>query len=68
LLDDRFSIAIGQVYKARPHSFFIGGITLLAAIQVLSLGFISLQNKRYFEETFHLNTTILKGFKQKDAN
>jgi hypothetical protein len=58
-IDDRFSMAIGLIYKARPHAFFIGGITLLAAIQVLSLGFISLQNKRYFEETFHINTTLL---------
>lgn len=57
--DDRFSMAIGQIYKKSPHAFFVGGITLLTAIQVLSLGFISLQNKRYFEESFHLNSAIL---------
>jgi len=61
VFDDRFSMAIGQVYRARPHAFFVGGITLLAAIQVLSLGFISLQNKRYFEEMFHISSSILKG-------
>lgn len=60
VFDDRFSMAIAQVYRASAHAFFVGGITLLAAIQVLSLGFISLQNKRYFEETFHINTSILK--------
>lgn len=65
--DDRFSMAIGLVYKSRPHAFFIGGITLLAAIQVLSLGFISLQNKRYFEEMFHINTSILKSSKIKGS-
>lgn len=58
--DDRFSKAIGLVFQQRPHAFFIGGITLLAAIQILSLGFISLQNKRYFEESFHINTSIYK--------
>lgn len=58
--DDKFTVAIAQVFKERPYSFFIGGFNLVIAIQFLSLGFISLQNKRYFEETFHLNTRILK--------
>lgn len=58
--DDRFSKALGYIFQQRPHAFFIGGITLLAAIQILSLGFISLQNKRYFDESFHINTSIFK--------
>jgi glycosyltransferase involved in cell wall biosynthesis len=60
VFDDRFSMAIGSVFKSRPHAFFVGGITLMLAIQILSLGFLSLQNKRYFEELFHINSTILK--------
>lgn len=62
--DDKFSYAIAQVFRERPHSFFVGGFTLLASIQVLSLGFMSLQSKRYFEELFHINTSILKKFKE----
>jgi glycosyltransferase involved in cell wall biosynthesis len=58
--DDRFSLAIKQVYQQRPHLFFMGGIALLAALQILSLGFLSLQSKRYFEELFHLNSSIFK--------
>lgn len=58
--DDRFSQAIGYVFQKRPHAFYIGGITLVSAIQVLSLGFLSLQNKRYFEELFHINSGISK--------
>jgi glycosyltransferase involved in cell wall biosynthesis len=58
--DDRFSLAINQVYQQRPHLFFLGGIALLAALQILSLGFLSLQSKRYFEELFHLNSSIFK--------
>jgi dolichol-phosphate mannosyltransferase len=58
--DDRFSQAIGYAFQKRPHAFIVGGITLLAAIQVLSLGFISLQKKRYFEELYHLNSSILR--------
>jgi glycosyltransferase involved in cell wall biosynthesis len=66
--DDRFSIAIGQLFNQRPHAFFVGGIILIAAIQILSLGFISLQNKRYFEETFHINSRILRENESKDKN
>jgi len=56
--DDRFSQAIGMVFEKRPHAFMVGGITLILSIQVLSLGFLSLQNKRYFEELFHIDTSI----------
>lgn len=66
--DDRFSLAIKLIYQQRPHLFFVGGITLLAAIQILSLGFISLQNKRYFEESFHLGTTIYKYARLKEKS
>lgn len=58
--DDRFTEAVAQVYNKRPHAFLIGGFTFVAAIQFLGLGFISLQKKRYFDELFHLNTSILK--------
>jgi glycosyltransferase involved in cell wall biosynthesis len=58
--DEKFSQAIGYVFNRRPHAFFVGGITLILSIQILSLGFISLQKKRYFEELFHLNTSIYK--------
>jgi glycosyltransferase involved in cell wall biosynthesis len=58
--DERFSNALGYVFKQRPYAFLIGGITLLAAIQILSLGFISLQQKRYFEELFHIGTSLKK--------
>jgi glycosyltransferase involved in cell wall biosynthesis len=59
-VDDRFSIAIGQVFKARPHAFIVGGITMLLSVQILSLGFLSLQSKRYYEELFHINSSILR--------
>ncbi len=68
VFDDRFSNAVGQVFKERPHAFLVSGITLLAALQVLSLGFISLQQKRYYEEIFHLNTSILKRVRLKDES
>jgi hypothetical protein len=53
------SAAVARAYAASPHSFLVGGIALLVAIQLVSLGIISAQQKRYFEETFHLGTSIL---------
>ncbi|MDH3697580.1 MAG: glycosyltransferase family 2 protein [Flavobacteriaceae bacterium] len=61
--DDRFSEAVSVVYNKRPHAFLIGGFTFVTAIQFLGLGFISLQKKRYFDELFHLNSSILKRTK-----
>jgi glycosyltransferase involved in cell wall biosynthesis len=63
--DDRFSTAVGLVFEKTPHSFMVGGVVLLVAIQLLSLSFISLQKKRYFDELFHLNTSILKEIQKK---
>lgn len=59
-LDYPFSQSLATQFKNNPQSFLVGGITFLAAIQFLSLGFISLQSKRYFEELFHISTRILK--------
>lgn len=57
-----FSYSLSIQFKENPQSFLVGGITFLAAIQFLSLGFLSLQNKRYFEELFHQNTSTKKEF------
>lgn len=56
-----FSYSLAEQFKLNPQSFIVGGITLLAAIQFLGLGFLSLQNKRYFEELFHLGTSLKKN-------
>ena len=55
-----FSYSLAIQFKNNPQSFLVGGITFLASIQFLSLGFLSLQSKRYFEELFHISSNILK--------
>jgi glycosyltransferase involved in cell wall biosynthesis len=45
-------------YADHGGIFFLAGGLLIVSIQLLSLGFLSMQNKRYFEEAFHLGTTI----------
>ncbi len=58
--DARFSEAIATVFRERPHAFIVGGLVLIAALQFLGIGFLSLQNKRYFDELFHINTALLE--------
>ncbi|WP_276168401.1 glycosyltransferase family 2 protein [Zobellia alginiliquefaciens] len=60
----RFALAISKVFAERPYSFIVGGTAMIISIQLLSLGFISLQKKRYFDELFHLNSEILKKTKK----
>ena len=55
-----FTYSLTLQFQMNPQTFLVGGITFLAAIQFLSLGFIALQNKRYFEELFHLGTSLKK--------
>ena len=55
-----FSHSLAVEFKQNPQSFLVGGITFIIAIQFLSVGFLSLQSKRYFEELFHLGTAIKK--------
>jgi glycosyltransferase involved in cell wall biosynthesis len=52
--------AIRFAYDAAPYSFVVGGIALIIAFQLLSLGTLALQSERYFKELFHFNTTLYR--------
>ncbi len=56
--DYRLSEAIGAAFKISPHAFVVGGIVLMVSIQLISLGLLALQKKRYFAELFYLNSTM----------
>ena len=58
IIEKTFSMSLALQFRKNPQTFLVGGITFLAAIQFLGLGFLSLQNKRYFEELFHLGTSL----------
>jgi glycosyltransferase involved in cell wall biosynthesis len=53
--------AIALAFERYPHTFFIGGMTLMVAIQLFSLGVLAVQNKRYFEEIFYLGTAVYRA-------
>jgi glycosyltransferase involved in cell wall biosynthesis len=56
----RASAAVGAAYTQFPHTFIVGLLSLMLAIQLLSLGILALQSKSYFEEIFHLGASIHK--------
>jgi glycosyltransferase involved in cell wall biosynthesis len=52
--------AIQNAYERAPHTFLLTGITFVLAFQLISLGVVAAQAKRYFEELYHLGTTVLR--------
>jgi glycosyltransferase involved in cell wall biosynthesis len=54
------SAAVGLAYAEYPHTFIVGLLSLMLATQLVSMAMLSLQNKRYFDELFHLGSTLLR--------
>ena len=61
----RFGASLAAAFDTAPHAFVVGGMSLMIAIQLISLGILSLQSKRYFEELFHLGTTVYRSMLKK---
>ena len=55
---DGFSWALAEAYQAYPHTFIVGLLSLMLAIQLISLGVLALQSKSYFEEIFYLGSKL----------
>jgi hypothetical protein len=64
-LSTRASAAVAAAFNEAPHTFIIGGMSLMVAIQLISLGILALQSKQYFEEVFHLGTTIFRNARER---
>jgi hypothetical protein len=58
---DRFDAAVAAAFDLAPHTFIVGGLTLMLAIQLLGLGVLALQSTSYFEQSFHLGSTLLRN-------
>ena len=56
--EDRATAAVGAAFKQYPYTYIIGLMSLILAIQLLSLGIIALQSREYFKEMFYLGTRI----------
>lgn len=57
---ERSSRSIEVAYQLHPHTFLVAFFSLLLAIQLIAVGFQSLQNKHYFEEVFNLVTKLYR--------
>jgi glycosyltransferase involved in cell wall biosynthesis len=64
----KITTAIRLSYEAAPYSYVVGGIALMIAFQLISLGTLALQNERYFKELFHFSTTLYRQLKHRDGD
>ncbi len=63
---DQASQALEIAYQKHPHTFLVGLLSLLLSIQLIALGFQSMQSKHYYEEIFNLATKIYRKKKKKE--
>ncbi len=54
------SAAVALAYSQFPHTFIVGLLSLMLAMQLIGMAMLSLQNKKYFDELFHLGSTLLR--------
>jgi glycosyltransferase involved in cell wall biosynthesis len=54
------SAALAIAYGQYPHTFIVGLLSLMLALQLTGMAMLSAQNKRYFDELFHLGSTLLR--------
>jgi len=62
--DYSLSDAFAQAYDEYPHTFVTALLSAMLAMQFIGLGVIALQNKRYFEDLFHLGSTGLRDLRR----
>ncbi len=58
---DRISAAVALAYQQFPHTFIVGLLSLMLAIQLISLGVLAVQSKSYYEEVFFLGSSIKRA-------
>jgi glycosyltransferase involved in cell wall biosynthesis len=55
-IDAKLTSGFAYAWEARPQTFIIAGFTGVVAVQLISLGVLAAQAKRYFEELFYAAT------------
>jgi len=58
---DRASVAVALAYQQFPHTFIVGLLSLMLAVQLISLGVLAMQSKSYYEEVFFLGTSVKRA-------
>ena len=52
------TLAFANAYAQYPHTFVIGFLSFMLAMQLFSLSIQTVQSKSYFEELFHISSKI----------
>ena len=60
------SAAVALAYMRYPHTFIVGLLSLMLAMQLIGMAMLSLQNKKYFDELFHLGSTLLRERREEE--
>ncbi len=60
------SAAVALAYTRYPHTFIVGLLSLMLAMQLIGMAMLSLQNKKYFDALFHLGSTLLRERREAD--
>lgn len=55
-LDTRLTEGFAQAWVLRPQTFVIAGFSFVVSVQLISLGLLAAQSKRYFEELYYAAT------------
>jgi hypothetical protein len=55
------SEAYARAFAQHPHTFIVSLLSLMLAILVIGLGVLAIQAQKYFEELFHMGTTIRRS-------
>jgi glycosyltransferase involved in cell wall biosynthesis len=64
--ENGLSAAVALAYANFPHTFIVGLLSLMLAMQLIGMAMLSLQNKKYFDELFHLGSTLLRERREAD--
>ncbi len=62
--EDMQAGAFSLAFSKYPHTYVVGLVAIMLAIQLIGLGVLALQNKRNFEELYHLSATKFHSLKQ----
>ena len=53
-----------SIYRDHPQTLFIGVLSLVLAIQMISLGAVSLQNARYFNDAYYMGVELRRALER----
>lgn len=59
--------ALRIAYKENPHTYIVGLLSLVLGIQLFGLGLVALQAKSYFDDLFHLASSVYGKVSQLEA-